>query len=141
MFQSELTRRDAVDHNDDVTLLEPGLVAGRALNDQVWFDDENDGSFAGDIILADDMSEHHPDYWDQAFNLGDGTYPIKIEYRQSSGNAYSKSYLRKWDSDVTVSFKYESGPGVYSDGLQANYYNTDDISADPPPDLTQITGR
>lgn len=120
-----------------------GYTGGRT---RIWLDEANDGFTDEDLIL-DDGSEHHPNYRSTSEHLGNGTYPIRIELRQSAGDAYFTVNLNSRTAGAMVTFKYDTGGDVLSDGLLTQYYNTDDFSGalaveqvETRPDVEYIAG-
>ena len=105
---------------------------------RIWFDKDNDGLDDTSDLILDELEEHLIDKFEEAFTLVDGTYPIKIEYRQSTGDAWCKVNLHTWASDVTLKFKHETDIDNYEDKLEAKYYNTDDLDDDIEPDVTAL---
>lgn len=121
---------------DPVNVLLSGDIEGQTT---IWFDEDQDGFTDADIIL-DDTTEHHPEFWYASIvNLADGHYPIRINYTQSSGDAYCE--FRVWNNTpgVNKAFKHDDGTGNFVDGLEADYFNDNDFSA--PPDVEQLDSR
>jgi hypothetical protein len=60
-----------------------------------------------------------------------GTYPIRVTYRQSSGDAYFMLKISNNASGVGSYLKYESMPDTYDPGLAAHYFNNDTLTGPP----------
>ncbi len=121
---------------DPVNVLLYGDTEGQTT---IWFDEDQDGFTDVDIVL-DDTTEHHLEFWfASVVNLADGHYPIRINYTQSSGDAYCEFDVRTYTSGVTANFKHDDGTGNYVDGLEADYFNDNDFST--PPDIEQVDSR
>jgi hypothetical protein len=104
-------------------------------NTKIWFDKDNDGFTDADIVLPT-QPEHRPykePYYDAT--LSNGHYPIRVEYIQSGGDAFCKVYLVRW-VDVNTAFKHDDGMGTYADGLEADFFNSNDFTGAPISDIT-----
>lgn len=90
----------------------------------VWLDTGNDGFDAADLLLSD-ADEHQPLYNSHWFQLADGVYPLRIEYRQTDNHAYLDLRFRTFSAVATLELKHEVAPEVYEPDLAATYFNND----------------
>lgn len=121
----------AHDHPDGtVVSVDAGIARIKTASDgntSVQLDLDNDGFDAGDYIHDDDTQHlQYPEY--DNIMLEEGSYPIRIEYSQSSGDAYCNVRIVRYADDVEISFKHDDGTGTYVDGLDGNFYNSTDFS-------------
>ena len=90
-------------------------------NTSVQLDFDNDGFDAGDYIHDDDTQHlQYPEY--DNITLEEGSYPIRIEYSQTSGDAYCNVRIVRYADDVEISFKHDDGTGTYVNGLVGKPY-------------------
>ncbi|MBN2349779.1 MAG: VWA domain-containing protein [Bacteroidales bacterium] len=102
---------------------------------KIWVDLLNDGIDDTDLILNDAI-EHEPLLVSNRVNISDGTYPIRIEYIQSTEEAYYSTSVFSYDETVTVQFSHDDGTGTIVNGLEVEYFNDNDFSG--PPDAERI---
>lgn len=97
---------------------------------QIWLDEDNNGITDADLIL-DEPDEEWPLRLERTYHLNDGSYAIRIEYRQSSDDAFYN--MMKWNKDETAStsFKHDDGTGTMVAGLEADFFNNNDFSGAP----------
>ena len=113
----------AVDVNTRITVSSDGQT-------KVWLDQDNDGFTDADVI-HDTPGEHWPASSYYYFMLGNGQYPVKIEYIQSGGDAYCSVSPRNWVDGVTTVFKHDDGTGTFVAQLDADFFNNNDFSGAP----------
>jgi hypothetical protein len=112
----------------------------------VWIDVDNDGFTAADLVIDDNAVHYLDDMYKQVNNLGNGYYPIRIEYTQRGGDAYCDVWVYTWTDGVTVEFKHDDGTGTYHDYLVGSFYNNTTFSGTPaavsaqPVDLFLLIG-
>ncbi|MBN1272946.1 MAG: VWA domain-containing protein [Candidatus Aminicenantes bacterium] len=97
---------------------------------KIWVDSDNDG-FDNADLMVDDANEHYITWYSQWRSLTNGTYPIRIEYKQSTGDAYFSCSLRNYGDEVTTVFKHETAPATYDDGLETDFFNNDTLTGAP----------
>jgi len=99
-------------------------------------DQANDGFDAADLVI-DETAEQRPRIEYDWLYLSDGTYPIRIEYRQSSADAYFTCYMSCYDETGTAKFSHDDGTGTYVNDLEADFFNDNDFSDPPDAEKTQ----
>ncbi|MGB9006080.1 MAG: C25 family cysteine peptidase [Candidatus Aminicenantales bacterium] len=102
---------------------------------KIWVDLNLNGFDDGDL-LHNDLADQKPGYSFLDINAADGRYPFKAEYIQTGGDAFCQMYVYAHVEGATATFRYDSGGGVFVDGLEAEYFNDNDFSA--PPDAEQV---
>ncbi len=89
---------------------------------EIWFDANGDGITEADRILND--SDIHPPLESESIHrLSDGSYPLRVEYRQSSGDAFLvlMRVLPPDRSNAKASYETDSG----DPGLSLEYFADD----------------
>ncbi len=98
----------------------------------IWLDVERDGFDAGDLLL-EDASEHLPTYFAARATVpGADRYPVRIEYRQSSGDACFE-FSHESGSGGTTRLQHETAPDTFHWGLWGRYF-AGDAFAEPAVD-------
>lgn len=97
---------------------------------EIVLDLDDDGTYETEVF-SEDTGEHHPAYYSEfvEFPNGEGAYPVRITYRQSSGDAYFNLEIRNYMDDVDSYFKHEVAPDTYGLGLEVQYFNNDTLTA------------
>lgn len=110
---------------------------------KIWVDIDNDGFNETDIIL-DVPDTHNIQHFDYVIDypmlnepIYDRTFPIQIEYKHLGDNASFKCKSSRLLTERYVSYKHQTDPGTYENGLETYFYNNDTLTGDPVLAITQ----
>jgi hypothetical protein len=104
------------------------LSSRRDGHTQVYLDQNNNGIDAGDLVV-DDNVEHHPFNTEYLYyDLKAGSYPLRVDYSQRSGDAYCSLYYYSYSDNVELTLKHDDGGGIMVEGQDASFYNSTDFT-------------